>query len=99
LNMSLRDIAALGEVLNNQSDPGDDAILQRYQKMRRMDNFGMVAATDILNELFGSNISGVRAIRRFGLHAVSRLPFAKKFFMKQAMGAVGHLPQLIKDVG
>ena len=99
LNMSLRDIAALGEVLSNQTDPGDDAILQRYQKMRRTDNFGMVAATDILNELFGSNISGIRAIRRFGLHAVSRLPFAKKFFMRQAMGAVGHLPKLIKDVG
>lgn len=99
LNMSLRDIAALGEVLSNQQDPGDPAILKRYQKMRRADNFGMVAATDILNELFGSNISGVRAVRRFGLHAVSRLPFAKKFFMKQAMGAVGHLPQLIKDVG
>jgi len=59
----------------------------------------MVAATDILNELFGFNFFAIRAMRRFGLHAVSKIPFAKKFFMTQAMGAVGRLPKLIKGVG
>ncbi len=99
LNMSLRDIAALTETLNGASDPGDAALLKQYQSMRRMDNVGMVAATDILNELFGFNFFGVRAARRFGLHAISKIPYAKKFFMKQAMGAVGHLPNLIKKAG
>lgn len=99
LNMSLRDIAAITELLNGAHDVGDNAILKKYQSMRRIDNISMVAATDVLNELFGNNFFGVRAIRRFGLHAVSRLPFAKKLFMKQAMGAVGSLPKLIKDAG
>lgn len=98
LNMSLRDIAALTELLDrNVIDPGDADILTRYQKMRRKDNVGMAVATDGLNSLFGFDLSPIRAARRFGLHAVARLPFAKKFFMKQAMGAVGHLPALIKD--
>jgi len=99
LNMSFRDLAALTEILEGAVDPGAASLLKRYQSMRRMDNIGMVAATDILNELFGYNFFGIRAARRLGLHAVSRLPFVKKFFMKQAMGAVGHLPTLIKQAG
>jgi len=99
LNMSLRDIAALTEVLEGAKDPGEISRLKQYQSTRRMDNIGMVAATDILNELFGFNFFAIRAMRRFGLHAVSKIPFAKKFFMTQAMGAVGRLPKLIKGVG
>lgn len=98
LNMSLRDIAALAELLSDTAvDPGDKDILAKYQTMRRGDNLSMVLATDTLNSLFGSTHTPVRAIRRIGLHAVSRLPFAKKFFMKQAMGALGHLPELIRE--
>ena len=97
LNMSLRDIAAMTEILKDVSDPGDQTILQSYQNTRSRDNWSMVIATDKLNDLFGNDFFAVRAARRFGLHAVSRLPFAKKFFMKQAMGATGNLPQLIKE--
>ncbi|PCI01028.1 MAG: ubiquinone biosynthesis protein [Alphaproteobacteria bacterium] len=99
LNMSLRDIAALTENLKDTKDPGDASILKAYQANRRGDNFGMAIATDGLNGLFGSDISPIRAMRRFGLHAVSKLPFAKKFFMKQAMGAGGHLPDLVREFG
>jgi 2-octaprenyl-6-methoxyphenol hydroxylase len=97
LNMSLRDIAALSEILEGQSDPGVSDILSKYQKMRRQDNYTMAAGTHILNELFGFEFFGIRAIRRFGLHAVSQLPFAKKFFMRQAMGANGNLPKMIRE--
>ena len=99
LNMSLRDLAALTEVLDGEKDPGDMELLKEYQRMRRADNVGMVWATDKLNLLFGTDIAPVRAARRFGLDIVSRLPFAKRFFMRQAMGAVGHLPALIREVG
>ena len=97
LNMSLRDIAALTEVLEGARDPGDAGLLKKYQSMRIGDNIGMVLATDWLNTLFGLDIAAVRAVRRFGLHAVARLPFAKKFFMKQAMGAAGKLPAMIRQ--
>lgn len=97
LNMSLRDIAAITEILGGAEDCGADAILKKYQSTRRNDNLGMVVATDTLNDLFGSRFPPLRAARRFGLHAISRLPFAKKFFMRQAMGAGGHLPALVRD--
>lgn len=98
LNMSLRDIAALVSCLDNAADVGSPDVLQAYRQQRRADNLGMALATDALNGLFGHSLPPVRAVRRFGLHMVSRLPFAKKFFMRQAMGAVGHLPHLIRDV-
>lgn len=96
LNMSLRDIAALIDVLKNASDPGDKKLLTCYQKMRMKDNVSMALATDGLNTLFGFDMAPIRAARRLGLHGVAKLPFARKFFMKQAMGAVGSLPGMIK---
>jgi len=97
LNMSLRDIAALVSCLDNVSDVGDIAVLKKYRRQRRADNLGMALATDGLNGLFGYAVPPVRAARRFGLHMVSHFPFAKKFFMYQAMGMIGHLPQLIRQ--
>jgi 2-octaprenyl-6-methoxyphenol hydroxylase len=96
LNMSMRDIAMLTELLDGQDNCGNAAILKRYQVARMGDNLGMAVATDVLNSLFGFEVSGIRALRRFGLHAVSRIPFAKKFFMRQAMGATGNMPVMIR---
>ncbi len=101
LNMGFRDIAALGtlvgEAIEGGDDPGCDALLQTYQRQRRFDNMAMAGATDGLNKLFSNNIAPIGLIRRTGLRAVARLPVAKRFFMKQAMGASGLLPDLIRD--
>jgi 2-octaprenyl-6-methoxyphenol hydroxylase len=97
LNLSLRDIAALVETLDGAQDPGDQCLLKAYQKTRKADNIIMSLTMDGLVDLFGSNIPPVRAARRFGLQTVSKLPFIKKFFMRQAMGTVGHLPSLVRD--
>lgn len=98
LNLSLRDIAALVEILDGATDPGNMTLLETYQKSRKGDNLAMSLTMDGLVDLFGSDAHIVRMARRFGLHAVSKLPFAKKFFMRQAMGTVGHLPALVRDV-
>ncbi len=101
LNMGLRDIAALAELvaeaLAQKEDPGSPALLARYQRMRRADNMAMAGATDTLNKLFSNDIAPVRLTRRAGLKLVSRLPLAKQFFMKQAMGAAGMLPAMIRE--
>lgn len=93
LNMSLRDLDALTTLLTNARDEGrdvgDDALLETYQRVRRMDNIAMCTATDVLTLLFSNNVAGVTALRRAGLSVVKRLPFAKKFFMHQAMGLTG----------
>jgi len=101
LNIGLRDIAALGglvaDALRDGRDPGGADLLESYQRQRRFDNMAMAGATDQLNRLFSNDIGPVRLARRAGLRAVARLPAAKRFFMKQAMGAAGLLPALIRE--
>lgn len=100
LNIGLRDIAALAELLidakKNGRDLGDTALLNAYQRRRRTDNMLMAAATDSLNRLFSNDLAPVRILRKLGLRTVQRFTPARKFFMKQAMGASGLLPALIK---
>lgn len=86
LNMSLRDIAALADLLKDAPDAGDEKLLTTFQARRRADNLAMALATDQLTLLFSNDFLPVSALRRIGLRAVARLPFAKKFFMEQAMG-------------
>ena len=101
LNMGLRDVAALAEVVLDARrlgmDIGDDAVLGRYQRWRRFDNTLMLATTDGLNRLFSNNIRPLRLARALGLAAVNQLPPLKKVFMRQAMGLVGDLPRLMRD--
>lgn len=100
LNIGLRDIADLAERLvtakKSGKDLGSDEILQAYQRARRIDNMAMAGATDTLNKLFSNDLSSVRILRKLGLRAVQRIPAARRFFMKQAMGASGLLPSLVR---
>lgn len=101
LNMGFRDIAALAalvaDAVGRGEDPGTPALLSRYQRTRRFDNMAMAGATDSLNKLFSNNLAPARLARRTGLKMVAKLPFAKQFFMKQAMGSAGMLPALIRE--
>ena len=101
LNMGLRDIAALAEVVLDARrlgmDIGDGVVLERYQRWRRFDNTLMLAMTDGLNRLFSNNIRPLRLIRDLGLAAVNQLPPLKRYFMRHAMGLVGDLPRLMRN--
>lgn len=91
LNIGLRDIAALAgmviEAHADGTDIGGTDLLNRYQRARRFDNMTMAAATDALNKLFSNDLPPVRMARRLGLRAVQRIIPARRFFMRQAMGA------------
>jgi 2-octaprenyl-6-methoxyphenol hydroxylase len=100
LNLGLRDVAALAEVLVDQRrlglDIGDALGLERYQRWRRPDNVALLIATDGLNRLFTVDAAPVRLVRDLGLAAVDRLPPLKKLFMRHAMGLLGDLPRLTR---
>jgi 2-octaprenyl-6-methoxyphenol hydroxylase len=100
LNMGLRDVAALAEVLIDARrlglDAGDAAVLERYQRWRRFDNTLMLAATDALNRLFSNEFPPLRLARDVGLAVVDRLRPLKRLFMRQAMGLTGELPRLMR---
>ena len=101
LNMGLRDVAALAEVVLAARrlglDIGEGVVLERYQRWRRFDNALMLAMTDGLNRLFSNDIRPLRLARDLGLAAVNRLPPLKRFFMRHAMGLAGDLPRLMRN--
>src|SRR5213595_1705687 len=92
LNMGLKDIAALAEVIVDAVrlglDPGSLAVLERYQRWRRFDTMAMGLATNSLNLLFSNESKLLRAVRDIGLGLVDRLPSLKQLFMREAAGLV-----------
>lgn len=102
LNLGIRDVAALAEVVVDAYrlgiDPGLSSVLDTYQRWRRFDNLAMLAVTDGLNRLFSNNNPPVALARDLGLAAVNRIPPLKRLLMRHAMGTVGDLPRLVRGV-
>jgi 2-octaprenyl-6-methoxyphenol hydroxylase len=100
LNMGLKDVAALAEVVVDAArlglDPGSPVTLERYQRWRRFDTMAMGAATDSLNRLFSNRSDVLRAARDVGLGLVDRLPALKGLFIREAAGLVGEVPKLLQ---
>jgi 2-octaprenyl-6-methoxyphenol hydroxylase len=100
LNMGLRDVAALSELVVDAARLGEDVgssiLLRQYQRWRQFDNVMLLAVTDGLTWLFSNNIVPVRYARDFGLALVGRIPPIKRFLMHHAMGVVGKLPRAIR---
>jgi 2-octaprenyl-6-methoxyphenol hydroxylase len=102
LNLGLRDVAALAEVLVDGArlglDFGNSQLLARYERWRSVDTLLVAMATDSLNRLFGIPGKTASAVRRFGLGAVQRFKPAKAMFMSEARGEAGDLPKLLQGV-
>ncbi len=100
LNMGLKDVAALAEVIVDAVrlglDPGTAAVLDRYQRWRRFDTMAMGVATDGLNRLFSNRSDTLRFIRDVGLGLVERAPALKRLFIREAAGLLGEVPKLLR---
>jgi 2-octaprenyl-6-methoxyphenol hydroxylase len=100
LNLGLRDVGALVQVLSEGVqlglEPGDAQLLARYERWRSLDTFTVAAATDGLTRLFGLPGRLPSAVRRLGMGAVQRMPTLKRFFMDEARGVSGKLPELMQ---
>jgi 2-octaprenyl-6-methoxyphenol hydroxylase len=100
LNLGLRDVAALAEVIADAAklglDPGTPAVLARYERWRRFDTFAMGFATDALNRLFSNRSEALKLLRDVGLGLVERMPRAKEFFAAEAAGLTGDVPRLLR---
>jgi 2-octaprenyl-6-methoxyphenol hydroxylase len=100
LNMGLKDVAALAEVVVDAArlglDPGSPVTLERYQRWRRFDTMAMGVATDGLNRLFSNRSDVLRLARDVGLGLVDRVPALKQLFIREAAGLVGEVPKLLR---
>jgi len=100
LNIGLKDVAALAEVIVDAArlglDPGGADVLERYQRWRRFDTMAMGLATDGLNRLFSNRSDMLRIARDVGLGLVERLPSLKRLFIREAAGLAGEVPKLLR---
>ena len=99
LNLGLRDVAALAEVLveahRRGLDVGAPDVLAGYGRWRRLDTAMLVAATDGLNRLFSNDNPVLRLGRDLGLGLVNRLPALRRGLIREAAGLAGDLPKLL----
>lgn len=99
LNLGLKDVAALAEVLIEAQrlglDFGASDVLEKYQQWRRFDTALMAMVTDGMNRLFSNDIAPVRALRDFGLGLVDRMPPVKSRLIQHAAG-IGGGPRLLE---
>ena len=100
LNLGLRDVGCLVEVLSEGMrlglEPGDAQVLARYERWRSLDAVSVMATTDALVRLFGIPGRLPSAARRLGMGVVQRSGWLKRFFMDEARGMSGDLPQLLR---
>lgn len=100
LNLGLRDVGALAEGLAEGMrlglEPGDAQVLARYETWRGLDAFTVALATDGLTRIFGIPGRTASAVRRLGMAGIQRMPTLKNWFMDEARGVSGDMPELLK---
>lgn len=100
LNLGLRDVAALAEVIVDAARRGEDIgaadVLDRYQRWRRFDATALGLGMDSVNRLFSNDNPLLRTARGLGMGVVTAIPPLRRAFMRQAAGlSVAPMPRLL----
>jgi 2-octaprenyl-6-methoxyphenol hydroxylase len=90
LNLGYRDVAALGDILDetlgeNGDDPGSPAAIAAYDRARRGDILSRTAAVDALNRTLLSDFLPAQALRGLGLFLIDRVPMLRQMAMRQGV--------------
>jgi 2-octaprenyl-6-methoxyphenol hydroxylase len=100
LNIGLRDIAALAEVLADARalglDIGAETTLERYQRWRRFDNLSYALSMDALNRVFGWRVPSLRLLRDAGLALTNAASPVRRLLAKEAAGLSEAAPRLLR---
>jgi 2-octaprenyl-6-methoxyphenol hydroxylase len=90
LNLGLRDVAALAEVLVEARRRGEDIgaadVLARYQGWRRFDSTTLALGMDTVNRVFAADNPLLRLGRDLGMALVQAVPPLRRGFIRQAAG-------------
>ena len=99
LNVGLRDVAALTDVLAEARGRGEDfgslAVLRRYQQWRRIDGISLAMATTFFNSVFSNDSEIMRAMRGAGMQILNIAPRMRRALIMEAAGLTGDLPKLM----
>lgn len=102
LNVGLRDIAVLAEILTEAFslglDLGSSLLLNSYQQKRRLDILSTALLTEGLVRIFSTQSRLLARARSLGFGIVKNCPPLKRMMMRHAMGVSGQVPFLAQDL-
>ena len=90
MNLGIRDIKALNELLEGQtinSANEVDELVDLYSAKRKLDISVRTRAVDALNRSLLTDLLPVHLGRGLGLYALNKIPSARKFVMRKSLGA------------
>ena len=100
LNLGMRDIATLVEMVGHARDAGrdvgDDALLDAYDRERRGDVTARATMVDTLNRSLISDFLPLHLVRGAGLHALNSLPWLRRLVMREGLQPSGRVPTLMQ---
>lgn len=100
LNLSLRDIASLGEIAAAARRAGDDIggakTLASYERARRPDVEMRTRGVDLANRALLSDALPVQAARAFGFFLAGRVPLLRRFVMREGLTPSLIAPRLMR---
>ena len=102
LNLGVRDVAALGEIVvrakSFSQDLGDSTVLSDYERARKTDTQMRTFAVDLLNQSLLTGFLPTQAIRYFGAQITNKIPFIRKYLMKFGAYDSFAVPKLEKAI-
>lgn len=90
MNLGIRDVCALRDLLSKVSDFDNadlDQLVADYSNKRKFDVSLRTRAVDALNRSLLTDFLPIHLGRGLGLYALNTLPAARKFIMRQGLGA------------
>jgi 2-octaprenyl-6-methoxyphenol hydroxylase len=98
LNLGIRDVAALAQVLQGAQrqgkDLGDLSVLRRYERWRKLENLVILGFTDFLDRSFSSRWLPLVWVRRLGLRVMRGVRPLKFVALRLMTGTGGRRPEL-----
>ncbi len=99
LNLGIRDVGALAQVLSEAQHQGEDIgslkVLKRYQRWRRWQNMLSLGFTDLINLMFSNQIWPLMILRRFGFRMMGWMPPLRILALRFMAGLSGKASVLV----
>ena len=100
-NLGLLDVAGLFQIVIEANmkgrDPGGRAVLRKYERWRKGENFMVMMTLEGLKYLFENQNLPVPVLRNSGMDLFNSFQALKNFTMRRATGLGGDLPELVKS--
>lgn len=99
LNMSLRDAAQAADLMEGESDPGNDEIMHDYDALRRRDVQPRQQVIDLMNRSLLSGFLPLEGGRAIGLGVIGRFGPLRRAVMEYGLAPSSGLPRVMRPQG